>query len=100
MKPAIDYATALARLQPHTAPVLRADGLNHQELLARFHPDYAAAAKGALRVGVNRGQPCHPALAALLESNALIDHADRPAPNRSARTCWSSAVAAPAWRRP
>jgi len=76
MKPAIDYATALARLQPHTAPVLRADGLNHQELLARFHPDYAAAAKGALRVGVNRGQPCHPALAALLESNALIDHAD------------------------
>ncbi|EFH13524.1 FAD-binding protein [Teichococcus cervicalis] len=73
----ISYGDALAAL-PRAAeampPSLDAAGI--QALLAAHHPDHGANARVALSIGANAGDPCHPALAALLQSNALIEDAD------------------------
>ncbi|MEE7548813.1 L-aspartate oxidase, partial [Xanthomonas sp. Kuri4-1] len=69
------YDTALARLRAGAAP-LRGGALPTAELLQRFHPDYGDRARVPLQVGANAGDPCHPALARLLQSNALIDDVD------------------------
>ena len=45
-------------------------------LLAAFHPDHGANARTLLQVGANRGDPCQPDVARLLQSNALIDDVD------------------------
>ena len=46
------------------------------ELLERFHPDHADGASVELVVGANRGDPCEPTVARLLQSNSLVDDAD------------------------
>ena len=43
---------------------------DNQTLLRDFHPDYASTSRVALKVGVNRSDPCHPQLAALLQSKS------------------------------
>ncbi|WP_029005703.1 FAD-binding protein [Azorhizobium doebereinerae] len=72
----ISHAQALQALRPGADAPMRADGLAVNDLLERFHPDYGAKARVSLRIGANAGAPCHPALAGLLESNALIDDLD------------------------
>jgi len=49
---------------------LRSFATDHQALLQSFHPDYAESSRVALKVGVNRGEPCHPQLAALLQTDS------------------------------
>ncbi len=46
---------------------------DHQQLLHDYHPDYAAESRVTLTIGVNRNDPCHPQLAALLQSDSLSD---------------------------
>ncbi len=41
-----------------------------QALLHAYHPDYASDSRVTLKVGVNRNDPCHPQLAALLQSDS------------------------------
>ncbi|MCF6322751.1 MAG: FAD-binding protein [Gammaproteobacteria bacterium] len=49
---------------------LRPSAIDNQKLLQYFHPDYADNSRVALKVGVNRHDPCHPQLAALLQSDS------------------------------
>jgi L-aspartate oxidase len=72
----VPYAEALATLRASGEPAPPAEALSREELLAAYHPDHDASARVALRVGVNRGMPCHPALARLLEANALVGDVD------------------------
>ena len=76
MMAAVPYNEALARLTTSGTPLLRDSGLSREMLLAQFHPDQAADACTTLQIGVNAGDRCHPTLAALLQSNALIDGFD------------------------
>lgn len=76
MMAAVPYNEALARLSTTETPLLRESGLSRELLLAQFHPDQAADACTTLQIGVNAGDRCHPTLAALLQSNALIDGFD------------------------
>jgi len=71
----VPYTDALARLTRGEA-ALRPSDIDRQQLLERFHPDHSADARIALKVGANAGDSCDPALAALLQSNALIDDVD------------------------
>jgi len=76
MNPGIPYQEALDRYQaqtehPPAAPLADADAL-----LRQFHPDYYPDTLTNLRVGPNRGDPCHRQLAQLLEADARIDEAD------------------------
>ncbi len=41
-----------------------------QALLHDYHPDYASDSRTTLQIGVNRNDPCHPQLAALLQSDS------------------------------
>lgn len=72
----IPYAAALAAIASGSAPPVRSDDLPVETLLARFHPDHGPRARVPLRIGANVGDACHPELARLLESNALIDDLD------------------------
>ena len=76
MNSAIPYLQALANLQAHDTPPLRPADLSRAALLAQYHPDNADNASTLLQIGASRGQPCHPQLATLLQSNALIDGFD------------------------
>lgn len=76
MTAAITYAEALARLSKTGAPVFRESGLSREMLLREYHPDHANDASTTLQIGANAGDRCHPALASLLQSNALIDGFD------------------------
>ncbi|MDO3620111.1 FAD-binding protein [Ralstonia pseudosolanacearum] len=76
MKHRIDYDTACGRLRPGADVALREHGEDTQALLAACHPDHRAGARTTLAVGPNAGEPCHPALARLLEADALIDEVD------------------------
>lgn len=71
----IPYEQAFANLQAsdHAAPSEIAD---KQALLKEYHPDYKEGSMRNLTVGVNRGDACPTALAALLQSNAAITDAD------------------------
>jgi L-aspartate oxidase len=73
---AVPYADALTRLRTAAAQVPPAEALSREELLAAYHPDHNEDARVVLRVGSNRGMPCHPALACLLEGNALVGDVD------------------------
>lgn len=73
---AIPYPQALARLLQTDKPAFRESGLSREMLLAQFHPDQAPDASTTLHIGANAGERCHPALATLLQSNALIDGFD------------------------
>jgi len=74
--PGIPYDDARRRYRPGTQPAQRGDALPVDELLRRHHPDHGANARVALAVGVNRGEPCQPEVARLLQANALIDDLD------------------------
>lgn len=75
MSPGIPYELALQAYQQAESAGLR-EGLPDQALLAAFHPDHGEKARVPLRVGANRGDPCQPDVARLLQSNALIDDVD------------------------
>ncbi|MBV8591791.1 MAG: FAD-binding protein [Acetobacteraceae bacterium] len=75
MSPGIPYELALKAYQETESADLR-EGLPYQALLAAFHPDHGENARVPLRVGANRGDPCQPDIARLLQSNALIDDVD------------------------
>jgi len=72
----IPHAAALANLRRLVEPPFREPILDRLSLLRLFHPDFCADARVALQIGANAGDPCEPALAALLQSNALIDDVD------------------------
>ncbi|MDN3922707.1 FAD-binding protein [Roseateles violae] len=76
MAEGIAYELARQRYRPGTAPPLRGDALPVPELLRRYHPDHGPNARTPLAVGANRGEPCQPELARLLQANALIDDVD------------------------
>ncbi len=76
MKPpciAYDHAIAQYRSAGPGDPV---PAPSDEELLERFHPDHAEDATTELLVGPNRGEPSHPQVARLLQSNSLVDDAD------------------------
>jgi L-aspartate oxidase len=75
MSAGIAYEDARKRYQSGATPALRSDDTPIDELLKNYHPDHGPKARVALAVGVNRGEPCQPDLARLLQSNALIDDA-------------------------
>lgn len=50
--------------------------VNVPELLKGYHPDYDEESMVRLKVGANGGERCHRQLAALLQSDAVIDEAD------------------------
>ncbi|RBL66978.1 L-aspartate oxidase, partial [Pseudomonas sp. MWU13-2625] len=76
MSTAISYQQACLNRASHATSPLRAAQLSRAALLAQYHPDHAADASTLLQIGSSRGQPCHPRLAELLQSNALIDGFD------------------------
>lgn len=71
----VPYDEALGRLRS-ASPRERTADLSDEELLARHHPDHQEGARVELAVGPNRGEPCHPEVAALLQTNARIDEVD------------------------
>jgi len=76
MPTGIPYADARQRYRAGVTPPLRRDDTPVAELLKAYHPDHGANARVALKVGVNRGDPCQPEIAAQIQSNALIDDVD------------------------
>jgi succinate dehydrogenase / fumarate reductase flavoprotein subunit/L-aspartate oxidase len=72
----IPYEFALAAYHQPSAAQPAASPPDTAALLQQFHPDHGAQARQTLQVGANRGEPCEPALARLLQSNALIDDVD------------------------
>lgn len=73
----IAYADALAALRRADGSYpMRGDAPPVADLLARFHPDSIGGRPAPLAVGVNAGMLCQPEVAALLQSNALIDDVD------------------------
>ncbi|KVD87068.1 L-aspartate oxidase [Burkholderia sp. ABCPW 14] len=72
----ISYHDARAHLRPGRDLPLRPSDESAQALLAAYHPDYRNGAGTILSIGPNAGCACHPALARLLESDALIDEVD------------------------
>ena len=76
MSNSIPHTAALANLRRFAEPPFREPQLDRPSLLRRFHPDFGAGARVALQIGANAGDPCEPALARLLQSNALIDDVD------------------------
>lgn len=73
---AIPYPQALEKLSRSDQPAFRESGMSREMLLAQFHPDHATDAGTTLQIGANVGDRCHPVLASLLQSNALIDGFD------------------------
>lgn len=78
MADSIPYAEGLARYRasagtPRPLPEGQAEPA---ELLRRFHPDYQDGAHTTLAVGPNRGERCQAQVAALLQSNGLVDEID------------------------
>lgn len=73
---AIPYQQALEKLSKSDQPAFRESGMSREMLLAQFHPDHATDAGTTLQIGANVGDRCHPVLASLLQSNALIDGFD------------------------
>lgn len=76
MTSAIPFERALALLSPGVDRGLREDATLRDALLKRFHPDHAVDARCSLRVGANRGDSCHPALARIVQGNSLIGDVD------------------------
>jgi len=76
MSNGISYADALDAFRTSRPHDMRCDETSISELLAAYHPDQAGETAVPLQVGVNAGDLCHPTLAKLLHSNALIDDVD------------------------
>jgi succinate dehydrogenase / fumarate reductase flavoprotein subunit/L-aspartate oxidase len=78
MADGIPYDEALTRFQTGAnAPrPLSAGQATPAELLRGFHPDYQDGAHATLAVGPNRGERCQAQVAALLQSNGLVDEID------------------------
>lgn len=72
----ISYSEAVAAYQVEDDRPLPDQAISPEELLSNFHPDYQAGSVVDLKVGANRGDPCHPELARLLQADARIDEAD------------------------
>jgi len=68
----LEYRVNTSRPQRYPQLSLSADEC--ASLLQAHHPDYAADSREILKVGINRHDPCHPKLAALLQSAPQIDH--------------------------
>jgi L-aspartate oxidase len=76
MMTAIPFEQALPRLVSGVDPAMRPDPLSTENLLKAFHPDHAPDARIPLKIGANKGEPCHPVLAHIVEGNALIGDVD------------------------
>jgi L-aspartate oxidase len=76
MNTPISYAEALAAYQVIDERPLPKEKISPEKLLADFHPDYQKESRMLLEIGPNKGEPCHPELARLLQADALIDEAD------------------------
>jgi len=73
----VPYDQALAAYQTAAGGVgLPPCVLDDAALLKAFHPDHSDNARVSLQVGANRGDPCQPDIARVLQSNALIDDYD------------------------
>ncbi|PHK95496.1 L-aspartate oxidase [Pseudoroseomonas rhizosphaerae] len=72
----IPHAAALAAWRGRAPAPPRALALPAPELLERFHPDRRPGAMVPLRVGASAGLPCRAELAALLQSDALVEDED------------------------
>jgi L-aspartate oxidase len=72
----IPHDLALSAYRKADGSHLPAAALDVAALLSAFHPDHGENARVKLRVGGNRGEPCQPDIARLLQSNALIDDVD------------------------
>lgn len=76
MSGGVPYSEALANYRILEERPLPDYDLETHELLQAFHPDHFDEAAVELKVGPNRGDLCHKQLAAMLQSDALIDEAD------------------------
>ncbi|MDH3354615.1 MAG: FAD-dependent oxidoreductase, partial [Chromatiales bacterium] len=70
------YQDALSSYQIMDEIPLPKPSLSVEKLLTDFHPDYQADSTVSLEIGANRGDPCHPQVAKLLQADARIDEAD------------------------
>lgn len=72
---AISHQQALSAYQslPNPAP---AAPIDIESLLQAYHPDRQPGASVPLQVGANKGDVCHPSLAALLQANTQIEDVD------------------------
>ncbi len=70
------YREALKRYRPRDERPLPEPGIDDEKLLNKFHPDHIAESLTTLKVGINRGDPCHRQLADLLQSDSRINEAD------------------------
>lgn len=74
---AIPYAEALESYRAHASAFpLRPDDATIAELIAAYHPDSTGGKAVPLKIGVNAGMLCQPQVAALLQTNALIEDVD------------------------
>jgi len=76
MDKAISYSEALATYRTVAERSLPNQTISPEKLLSGFHPDYQPDSVEDLVIGINRGEPCHPELAKLLQADARIDEAD------------------------
>ncbi|MCW8983445.1 MAG: FAD-dependent oxidoreductase [Gammaproteobacteria bacterium] len=76
MNTPISYGEALSSYQIIDERPLPKQNIPAEKLLSNFHPDYQIDSRVPLEIGANRGDPCHPELARLLQGDALIDEAD------------------------
>ena len=76
MSKPISYREAISAYQAVDNRPLPKQTISAEKLLSGFHPDYQPDSVVDLTIGVNRGEPCHPELAALLQADARIDEAD------------------------
>ncbi len=72
----VSYHEALAAYHVKDDRPLPKQALSPEKMLADFHPDYRPDATVDLTIGINRGEPCHPELAKMLQADARIDEAD------------------------
>ncbi|MFC7555685.1 FAD-binding protein [Pseudoroseomonas wenyumeiae] len=76
MNGGIPHAEALAAWRAKIPAPAQPLALPAAELLERFHPDRQPGAMVPLRVGASAGLPCRVELAALLQSDSLIEDVD------------------------
>lgn len=76
MSAGVPYQEALEHYQPHETLPLEECPLDKQTLLSRFHPDHIESSRTTLKIGPNKGDPCHIQLAEQLQSDSRISEAD------------------------
>ncbi len=70
------YAEAIENYLPRRERPLPKTTIENEKLLTRFHPDHISESLAIMKVGVNRGEPCHRELANVLQSDSRISEAD------------------------